>query len=113
MPFDMTRYCFTLDLINDPILIEEYEAWHRDVWPEVIANIRNAGIVAMEIYRFENRLMMVIKVNPGYTHERKMALDLANNKVQEWELLMWKYQQAVPGAQPGEKWVQMKKIFEL
>jgi len=26
---------------------------------------------------------------------------------------MWKYQQALPGAQPGEKWVLMDKIFEL
>jgi len=26
---------------------------------------------------------------------------------------MWKYQQAVPGAKPGEKWVIMDKIFEL
>jgi L-rhamnose mutarotase len=33
--------------------------------------------------------------------------------VQEWEELMWKYQQAIPGAKPGEKWVLMNKIFEL
>lgn len=67
----------------------------------------------MEIYRYENRLMMIIQVNPDYTHVRKTALDLTNDKVQEWEHLMWKYQQPVPGTKPGEKWVQMKKIFEL
>jgi len=33
--------------------------------------------------------------------------------VQEWEKLMWKYQQALPKAKPGEKWVLMNKIFEL
>lgn len=113
MPFDMTEYCFTLDLIDDPALIEEYETWHRNVWPEVIANIRTAGIDGMEIYRYENRLMMIIQVNAAYSHSRKTALDLANDKVQEWEQLMWKYQKALPGAKPGEKWVQMKKIFEL
>ncbi|MCH5721182.1 hypothetical protein [Niabella hibiscisoli] len=26
---------------------------------------------------------------------------------------MWKYQQALPFARPGEKWVLMKKIFQL
>jgi L-rhamnose mutarotase len=113
MPNDMTDYCFTLDLKNDPILIEEYEQWHQHVWPEVTAQIKTAGIEAMEIYRYGNRLMMIIHVSEAYSHERKTAMDLANEKVQEWEALMWKYQQAVPGAKPGEKWVIMKKIFEL
>jgi hypothetical protein len=34
-------------------------------------------------------------------------------KVQEWEQLMWTYQQAVPGAKKGEKWVLMDRIFKL
>ena len=33
--------------------------------------------------------------------------------VQRWETLMWQYQQALPGASPGEKWRLMSKIFEL
>jgi L-rhamnose mutarotase len=33
--------------------------------------------------------------------------------VQEWEQLMWKYQQAIPGSRPGEKWRLMDKIFAL
>jgi L-rhamnose mutarotase len=33
--------------------------------------------------------------------------------VQEWEKLMWKYQQALPSAKLGEKWILMEKIFEL
>jgi L-rhamnose mutarotase len=107
------KYCLTLDLVDDPELIREYENWHTNVWPEVISNIKAAGIDKMEIYRYQNRLMMIMQVNPDYTHERKQALDLANEKVQEWEALMWKYQQAVPGAKPGEKWVMMEKIFEL
>lgn len=109
----MTEYCFTLDLIDDPLLIEEYEQWHLNVWPEVISHLKTAGINAMEIYRYGNRLMMIIHVDPEYSHARKSALDLANEKVQEWELLMWKYQQALPGAKAGEKWMMMKKIFEL
>jgi len=26
---------------------------------------------------------------------------------------MWKYQQGLPMARPGEKWIMMNKIFEL
>jgi L-rhamnose mutarotase len=40
-------------------------------------------------------------------------MDASNPKVQEWENLMWNYQQPVKGALKGEKWVLMKKIFEL
>jgi L-rhamnose mutarotase len=31
--------------------------------------------------------------------------------VQEWEALMWKYQQALPKVKPGEKWMLMDRIF--
>ncbi|MCU0374814.1 MAG: L-rhamnose mutarotase, partial [Chitinophagaceae bacterium] len=31
----MKRYCLLLDLKNDPQLIAEYEARHREVWPEI------------------------------------------------------------------------------
>ena len=37
---------------------------------------------------------------------------MSNPKVQEWEKLMWKYQQALPVANAGEKWIVMNKIFE-
>jgi L-rhamnose mutarotase len=40
-------------------------------------------------------------------------MDNNNPEVQQWEQLMWKYQQAIPGAKAGEKWVIMDKIFEL
>jgi L-rhamnose mutarotase len=107
------RYCLTLDLIADDQLIAAYEEMHRKVWPEIIASIMDAGIVAMEIYRSGNRLFMIMEVNDKFSFERKAGMDAGNEKVQEWETLMWKYQQAVPGARPGEKWIMMNKIFEL
>ncbi|MCB0656589.1 MAG: L-rhamnose mutarotase, partial [Saprospiraceae bacterium] len=41
------------------------------------------------------------------------AMDAGNEKVQEWEELMWKFQKPLPGAKPGEKWMRMDKIFDL
>lgn len=107
------RFCLTLDLVNDPKLISEYEEMHRQVWPEIIQSIKSSGIANMEIYRFEQRLMMIMEVVDSFSFELKSQSDLQDAKVQEWERLMWKYQQAVPGAKPGEKWVLMNKIFEL
>ncbi|WP_448702022.1 L-rhamnose mutarotase [Mucilaginibacter sp. AW1-3] len=109
----MNKYCLALDLVNDPALIAEYEQYHRNVWPEIIASIKDSGINNMEIYRFGDRLFMIMETNDTFSFERKGAMDAANPKVQEWEQLMWKYQQAIPGAKPGEKWVFMDKIFQL
>jgi L-rhamnose mutarotase len=109
----MDRFCLTLDLKNDPALIAEYEAYHENVWPEIMESIRTSGIENMQIYRFSNRLFMIMEVNGTFSFDKKGAADAGNEKVQEWETLMWKYQQAVPGAKPGEKWVLMDKIFEL
>ncbi|MFA4977586.1 MAG: L-rhamnose mutarotase [Sphingobacterium sp.] len=109
----MKRYVMALDLVDDPQLIKEYEDYHREVWPEIKRSILDAGILQMEIYRFENRLFMNMEVGEDFSFEKKSAMDAANEKVQEWEQLMWKYQSAIPGANPGEKWVMMTKIFEL
>lgn len=109
----MTRYCLALDLKNDPALIAEYETHHKNVWPEIIRSIKDAGIEVLDIYRAGNRLFMIIEANNDFSFEKKSAMDAANPKVQEWEELMWKFQQALPWAKPREKWILMKKIFEL
>jgi len=109
----MNRYCLALDLVDDATLISEYEKYHEAIWPEITASISNAGINNMEIYRFGNRLFMIMETGEGFSFEAKGAADAANPKVQQWERLMWKYQQALPGAKPGEKWVLMNKIFSL
>ncbi len=109
----MARYCFALDLKDNPALIAEYEAYHRKVWPEILRSIKDAGIDQLDIYRAGNRLFMIMEASGKFSLESKAKSDEANPKVQEWETLMWKYQQALPNAKPGEKWILMKKIFEL
>jgi L-rhamnose mutarotase len=109
----MKRYCLALDLKDDPKLIEEYEEHHKKVWLEIIHSIKDAGIEQMEIYKRGTRLFMIMEVNDDFSFEKKEEADKNNPKVQEWEELMWKYQQPLTGAAKGEKWVLMKKIFEL
>ena len=109
----MHRYCLAVDLIDDPKLIAEYESWHRKVWPEIIESIRSSGIEDMTIYRYSNRLFMIMEVNDDFSFGKKAAADLADPKVQEWEEFMWNFQQAIPGVKQGEKWVLMEKIFQL
>ena len=109
----MKQYCLALDLKNDPKLISEYEAYHRKVWPEILKSIRDAGIEQMQIYRVLNRLFMIMQTSDAFRFDEKARLDSENETVQRWEELMWSYQQALPGSNPGEKWQLMKCIFDL
>jgi L-rhamnose mutarotase len=107
------RYCLALDLQNDAALIAEYEDWHKKVWPEIKKSIRDAGIVHMEIYRLGDRLIMILETSDDFSLEKKAAMDLNNPIVRQWETLMSKYQRPFDWAKPGEKWMAMKKVFDL
>lgn len=109
------RYCFACDLKNDPQLIEEYKAHHAAgrAWPEIIESIKAAGIVDMQIYLTGNRMFMIMEVDDTFNAAKKAAMDAANPTVQEWEQLMWTYQQALPWAEAGVKWIPLDKIFQL
>ena len=107
------KYCFALDLIEDPVLIAEYKKYHERIWPEITASIVDSGIENLEIYCVANRLFMIMETNESFTFEKKGEMDANNPVVQKWEELMWKYQKALPEAKKGEKWMLMEKIFDL
>jgi L-rhamnose mutarotase len=107
------RYCLTLDLKDDPQLIAEYKHYHEKIWPEITLSIKDAGIEDMEIYLLGTRMFMVMEVNEQFSFEAKAQADRKNPKVREWEELMWKFQELLPEAQPGEKWLLMERIFQL
>ena len=109
----MKRYTLALDLVNDEKRIAEYEQYHKKIWLEIRNSITDSGITDMEIYRLDNRLFMIMETNDDFSFEKKSRMDAENPKVQEWESLMWHYQQALPMAKSGEKWLLMNKIFDL
>lgn len=107
------RFCMTLDLKNDPQLIAEYKRYHERIWGEITRSIKDSGIEDMQIYLLGTRMFMIMDVGESFSFEAKGEADRLNPKVQEWEKLMWKFQQALPEARPGEKWLPMEKIFQL
>lgn len=108
----MRQYCLALDLKDDPKHIAEYEEHHKRVPPEILKSIRDSGIEKMELFRVGNRLFMIMAVRDDFSFEKKNEMDRENPAVQRWEELMWNYQQPLPFAKPGEKWVLMEKIFD-
>ena len=109
----LQRYCFALDLKNDNQLIVEYEQYHKNVSEYIKESIKKAGIHVMDLYRIENRLFMIMEVDETFSFERKKQMDENDPIVQEWETLMLKYQQPLPTAAKGEKWMLMNQIFSL
>jgi L-rhamnose mutarotase len=109
----MKRFCFALDLNDDPALIAEYESIHKRIWPEIKKTITDAGITVMDIYRVGDRMFKIMETTDEFEFEKKDRMDSANPIVQKWEEFMWKFQKPLPFAKPGEKWVLMKKIFQL
>jgi L-rhamnose mutarotase len=109
----ITRSVLAVDLKDDPGLIDRYQAYHRDVWPEVRASLRRAGILNMDIYLLGRRLVMVVDTD-GQDYQRCFATHATSHpRVVEWEALMRSLQQPPPGAPPGEWWTQMRPVFSL
>jgi L-rhamnose mutarotase len=106
----MSRLYFALDLVNDSALIQEYERWHKPdmIWPTVTHSLRDSGVQELELYRCGNRLVQVLEVSQDHPFHAVVDADMA-----AWEELMWRYQQSLPFAQAGEKWVRMNRLFSL
>lgn len=108
------RHCLALDLKDDPALIAEYEAWHRKVWPEVLAHLHAQGIVALEIFRLGTRMVMVMDTDDAVFDPARMAeAQRSNPRLAEWETLMWRFQAPTPWTPDGGKWTPMHSIFRL
>lgn len=107
------RLCFSCDLKDDPKLIDEYKKYHENIWQEIVESIKIAGIIDMQIYLVGNRMFMIMEVDATFDLQKKAKMDAENPKVQEWERLMWTFQQALPWAKKGEKWMLMEQIFQL
>jgi len=109
------RYCQTMDLKNEPVLIKEYRRRHSrgEAWPEIIEGIRAVGILEMEIYVLENRLFMIVETPLDFDWDSAMARLATLPRQQEWEEFMASFQNCDPTATSDEKWKMMERMFHL
>jgi L-rhamnose mutarotase len=109
------RHVLLVDIVDEPAATAAYEAWHAAgaVPAPVVASIRTAGIVAMDIYRSGGRLVMVMETDDTFDPDAKAAADAASAEVQAWEAQMDTVQRRLPWAPPGVKWVEAPRIFSL
>ena len=87
---------------------------HREVWPEVQASLRAAGVEQMDIYLLGRRLVMVVEMRDGLDYRTAFAAHAASSpRVAEWERLMKSLQEPAAEARAGEWWAAMEPVFHL
>ena len=102
-----------LDLKEDQKLIEAYKKHHQNVWKEILDGIKEVGILDMQIYLISNRMFMIMDVASDFDFDTQMAVLGNLPRQKEWEKFMWDFQQSLPWAKNGEKWMPMEKVFQL
>ena len=108
------RHVFTLNLKDDPAVVEAYVRHHRDVWPEVQASLLRVGVQQMDIYLLGRRLVMIVDMREGLDYRAAFTSHAASSaRVAEWERLMEALQEPAPGARAGEWWAAMEPVFHL
>jgi L-rhamnose mutarotase len=107
------KYYQILDLKDNRKLIEEYKKWHRpeNIWKEIPEGIRQVGILEMEIYLFQNHLVMVVETPDDFNWNEQMEKLSQLPLQKEWEVFMDAFQQRLP--ETTGKWQRMTKIFKL
>ncbi len=110
----MKDFAMAVNLKNEKEAIKQYEHYHAYPWPEVIKALKQVGILDMKIYRLNYRLFMFMQTedefDPNVDFPKYLQLD---ERCQEWEDLMGTFQEPLPEAGPGEKWLLMKKVFQI
>lgn len=109
------RYVQTLDLRDDPDMIQEYRKWHSKEyhWKEIREGIREVGILEMEIYILGTRLVMVVETPEDFDWDQAMSKLATLPRQAEWEAFVAKFQGCQADATSNEKWQMMERMFYL
>ena len=110
----MSRYVFTVNLKDEPHVVDAYLRHHREVWPEVQASLRAAGVEQMDIYLLGRRLVMMVELRQGLDYRTAFLRHASSSpRVAEWERLMKSLQEPAAEARADEWWAAMEPVFHL
>ena len=111
---EWTHILLTANLVADPALQQEYLDAHATQflkWPDVSNGFCRADFQQLLLFRNGRQLMLVISIPKGKTLDELNPKTVANNpKMVEWNKIMGKYQEGIPGTKKGESWVFLEKI---
>lgn len=109
----MRTLMMTTELAPDSAVYRFYDSMHSaaGVWPALEKANRAAGIEEVRIWRYDNRLAMLIRLpadtDPATTDSLYLSADPS---VADWGRMMSNLQRALPGVDTTRKWVEMQTI---
>ncbi len=105
---------FTANLVENPKMQQEYIDYHKtqfEKWPEVSEGFCNAGFRQLQVFKNNRQLLLVISIPKGSSLDELNPKTTENNpRVDDWNAIMKNYQTGIEGTNPGEVWVELKKI---
>ncbi|MGB7433823.1 MAG: L-rhamnose mutarotase [Candidatus Acidiferrum sp.] len=104
----MPRAAFRLRL--KATAIEGYERDHKNVWPELLAKLKEVGISEYSIFRRGQDLFLVMQVDNFEAAWKTLENDPVNLR---WQQEMAKYFEPVADLKPGERLAVMEEVFYM
>lgn len=102
----MQRIAFQLQI--RPGKIDEYEAAHKQVWPELLAELASCGVSDYSIFRRDLQLFLYLRIPDfdAFLHH------LATSEVDKrWQQAMSSILEPMTGLRPGESLAMMDEVF--
>jgi L-rhamnose mutarotase len=91
---------------------EAYKAYHREVWPEVLAKLSECNIRNYSIY-FKDDLLFSYFEYYGSDLEADRLRMASHAKTREWWTIMESLQDPLSTRKEGEWWAEMEEVFHL
>jgi len=104
----MKRYGMVIGLRPEAETL--YREHHANVWPEVLAMIRECHIGNYSIYLHDGKLFSYFEYT-GSDFDADMARMAADPATQRWWALMKPMQDPLPGTLPGQWWTEIEEVF--
>jgi L-rhamnose mutarotase len=102
------------NLVANPKLQQQYLDYHAtqfQKWPEVSKGFCNASFQQLLVFKSGRQLMLIISIPKGENLDKLNPLTTKNNpRVDEWNKIMAKYQEGIPGTKKDEVWVFFKNV---
>ena len=109
------RYCQILEIENNPELIRLYRECHSAAkhWKEIRDGIREVGILEMELYIVDNRVIMIVETPLDFDWDTAMEHLAGLPRQAEWEEFVSQFQGCSPEETSNQKWTMMERMFNL
>jgi L-rhamnose mutarotase len=105
----MQRVCFLLKVKADRL--EEYKRRHKEVWPEMLAALRDTGWTNYSLFLRPDGLLV------GYCESPNFAAAVAGMAAQpvnaRWQKQMGEFFEALDGQRPDEAMTPLEEVFHL